>query len=96
MFFSESLDLSAYDVPGAQKAVGQALCTQLLSLLDGEKKKLLALRSNLKPLQIEDISVEVAELVQNYMSQIDISEIFAPIKGENVFERIFFRLKWTI
>ncbi len=77
---SESLDLSAYDETGELKVSGQALCTKLLSLFDVEKKKLLALRGSLKQSEIEDVASEVADRVEAFMSEADLSALFAPIK----------------
>ncbi len=73
--------MSAYDGSGAQKTSGQALCTLLLSLFDAEKKKLLQLRGNLNPSQVEDVSLEVTERVEVFMSRVNVREIFAPIKS---------------
>ena len=59
---SNSLDWKRLDPDNAIQGNAQAECTTLLSLFDGEKKKLLSLRQAMEQKDIEDVMRDVSEL----------------------------------
>ena len=81
---SNSLDWKRLDPDNAIQGNAQAECTTLLSLFDGEKKKLLSLRQAMEQKDIEDVMRDVSELVDSFMRTLDASKLFLPIKAVEI------------